>query len=97
MILKPGARLWSTTSSTAVVVVRPPSGEVELTCDGVALAGTEQPARGGTSQDGVLVGKRYSDPGSGLEVLCTRGGEGTLAVDGRALDLVGARSLPASD
>ena len=101
MTLKPGTRLWSTTTATAVVVVRPPSGAVELTCDGHPLAEAEQPAQGATpsSEDdgGSLTGKRYSDPDSGLEVLCTRGGEGVLAADGRTLGMVGARALPASD
>jgi hypothetical protein len=101
MTLKPGARLWSTTTSTAVVVVRPSSGEVELTCDGVPLADSEQPEQGGapaSEEDrGMLTGKRYSDPDSGLEVLCTRGGDGVLAADGRTLGMVGARALPASD
>ena len=101
MSLKPGTRLWSTTSSTAVVVVRPPSTPVELTCDGAPLADSEQPAQGTTpateADGGTLTGKRYSDPDSGLEVMCTRGGEGVLAADGRTLGMVGARKLPASD
>ncbi|MFF5991225.1 hypothetical protein [Prauserella flavalba] len=101
MSIKPGTRYWSTTSSTAIVVVRAPSAEVALTCDGAPLADTEQPAQGGTPKSeadgGTLLGKRYTDADSGLEVLCTRGGEGVLAVDGRPLTVAGARALPASD
>jgi hypothetical protein len=101
MSIKPGTRLWSTTSATAVVVVRPPAGDITLTCGDAALADTEQPPTGGTPRSeadgGTLMGKRYADPESGLEVLCTRAGEGVLAVDGRPLGLVGARALPASD
>ncbi|KAA9156330.1 hypothetical protein FPZ12_027830 [Amycolatopsis acidicola] len=96
MSLKPGARYWATNSPAAIVVVRPPSGDVKLTCGGEPLADTEQPAQGG-SGDGVLLGKRYTDPESGLEVLCTRAGAGVLAADGRPLELAGARKLPASD
>jgi hypothetical protein len=97
MPLKPGTRLWSTTTSTAVVVVRPPSGEVALTCDGGALADSEQPARGEAVDGGTQLGKRYTDPDSGLELLCTRAGGGVLAVDGRPVEQVQARPLPASD
>lgn len=97
MSIKPGTRLWSTTSAAAIVVIRPPAGEVELTCDGAPLAEAEQPATGNSGEGEVLLGKRYADPNSGLEVLCTRGGTGVLAVDGRPLTQVGARALPASD
>ncbi|WP_226365040.1 hypothetical protein [Pseudonocardia sp. ICBG162] len=96
MILKPGARLWSPESSTAIVVVRPPTGDVAVTCGGATMVDSEQSA-GGPPSGGTVLGKRYSDPGSGLEVLCTRGGSGPLAVDGRTMDMVGARALPASD
>src|SRR5262245_46502333 len=98
MSLKPGTRLWSTTTSAAVVVVRPPSGEVELTCDGAPLADSEQPVRSEPGGDAVVqLGKRYTDTGSGLELLCTRAGAGPLAVDGRPVEQVQARPLPASD
>jgi hypothetical protein len=97
MPLKPGTRLWSTTTSTSVVVVRPPSGDVELTCDAVPLAEAEQPARGEPVEGGTQLGKRYTDAGSGLELLCTRAGAGVLAADGRPVELVQARPLPASD
>jgi hypothetical protein len=98
MSLKPGTRLWSTTTSTAVVVVRPPTAEIDLTCDGEPLAGTEQPAQGeAPGEGGTQLGKRYTDAGTGLEVLCTRAGAGALAVDGRPVEQVTARPLPASD
>lgn len=100
-MIKPGSRFWSTTCATSIVVVRPPSGDVTLTCGGAPMAEQEQPAVGSTPKTvddgGTLLGKRYSDPDSGLEVMCTRAGEGTLAVDGRAMTQVGARALPASD
>jgi hypothetical protein len=98
MSLKPGTRLWSTTTSTAVVVVRPPTADIALTCDGVPLADAEQPARGeAPGEGGTLLGKRYTDAETGLEVLCTRAGGGALAVDGRPVEQVTARPLPASD
>jgi hypothetical protein len=98
MPLKPGTRLWSTTTSTSVVVVRPPTREIELTCGGAPLAEAEQPARGeAPGEGGAQLGKRYTDPDSGIELLCTRAGAGPLAADGRPVEQVAARPLPASD
>jgi hypothetical protein len=34
---------------------------------------------------GIEQGKRYQDPVSGLEVLCTQSGAGPIEVDGRPL------------
>lgn len=49
-------------------------------------------ARGGT-----LLGKRYVCANSGLEVLCTKTGEGSLAFDDVPLVEQGAKPLPPSD
>jgi hypothetical protein len=46
---------------------------------------------------GSLIGKRFADPESGLELLVTKEGEGALAVDGIAIPLKEAKPLPASD
>jgi hypothetical protein len=46
---------------------------------------------------GTTLGKRYVDESSGLEVLCTKAGTGTLTLDGTPLTLQGAKPLPASD
>jgi hypothetical protein len=45
----------------------------------------------------TLLGKRYTDETSGIEVLCSKAGEGLLAVDGRLLAIKEAKPLPASD
>ena len=42
-------------------------------------------------------GKRYADAGSGVEVLCTKAGQGDLAFAGRPLERKDAKPLPASD
>jgi hypothetical protein len=98
MSVRPGTRLWSSASSASVVVVRAPAEPVLLTCDGRPLQETERPP-GADAPDAptILLGKRYGDRDSGLEVLCTRAGAGVLAVDGRPLEQLGARALPASD
>ena len=46
---------------------------------------------------GTQPGKRFADDVSGLEVLCTKGGKGSLAIDGRAIAAKEAKKLPASD
>ncbi|WP_231611754.1 hypothetical protein [Rhodococcus sp. CX] len=46
---------------------------------------------------GAVMGKRYVDEASGLEVLCTKAGQGRLALDGTALVLKAAKPLPSSD
>src|SRR5215218_2528182 len=99
MTMKPGTRLWSAVSAVSVVVVRPPSKEIKLTCGGVPMLDHEPPAGGAdeASDDGPLIGKRYADEQTGLQVLCTRGAAGVLAVDGRPLNMMTARALPASD
>lgn len=97
MQTKAGLKLRSTSCSTEVVVVRPAPDPVQLTCCGSALTADDVPAVAGTGEPGVLLGKRYTDEQTGLEVLCTKPGPGGLEVDGRALVLKGAKPLPASD
>ena len=46
---------------------------------------------------GTLLGKRYADEASGLELLCTKAGVGTLTLDGSVLDVKSAKPLPSSD
>jgi hypothetical protein len=74
---------------------------VELTCGEEALVpGDEMPAAAGGAAGGegeTLLGKRYAHPDSGLELLCTKGGPGALAVGGAALEIKAAKSLPSSD
>jgi hypothetical protein len=101
MELKAGSRLGCPQCSVEVVIVRPPSGDLTLTCDGselVDVAG-ERPGAGHSDAagEGTLVGKRYTDDETGLEVLCSKAGPGSLAADGRALPLKGANPLPSSD
>ena len=43
------------------------------------------------------VGKRFADPESGIELLVTKAGEGSLAVNGVAIPLKEAKPLPSSD
>lgn len=102
MKLRPGQKLHSAVCGAQVVVVRAPSTAVEVGCGGAPLLDDGQEPHGSAVLDaglgeGPLLGKRYADDESGLEVLCTRAGEGSLTVDGRPLTVKGAKPLPSSD
>lgn len=103
MQIKPGSRWKSAVCDTEVVVVKAPTQpDVSLECGGAAMlaVGTARAAGAAPAagQDGgSLLGKRYGDDASGLEVLCTKAGGGSLAVEARALVLRAANRLPSSD
>ena len=46
---------------------------------------------------GTQLGKRYADDELGLELLCTKAGEGSISVGETVLVVKGAKPLPASD
>lgn len=101
MKLTPGTRLKSAVCDTEAVIVRVPA-DGAIQCGGTAMIafadakpddGAVDPAFAG----GSAIGKRYADAASGLEMLCTKAGAGTLAIDGRALELREAKQLPSSD
>ena len=101
MELKPGTRLRSQTCSAEVIVVRSPAREVELRCGGAPLVPVDgvvepHPLDAGQAA-GTLLGKRYADADSGLELLCTKAGEGSLSLDGTPLPQKDAKPLPSSD
>lgn len=45
----------------------------------------------------VQLGRRYVDEKSGIQVLCTKAGEGSLVVDERDMEVQQPRALPSSD
>ncbi|AXI76206.1 hypothetical protein [Peterkaempfera bronchialis] len=97
-----GQTLASTVDVTAVIVVRAPETDVSITCGGADMvdskAGPVTPGTADPAQmDGTQLGKRYADDDLGIELLCTKAGQGTLAVEGRPLPIKGAKPLPASD
>jgi hypothetical protein len=100
---RPGQALASPVDSTTVIVVRAPDSDVDITCAGV---GMWDPKAGGEPPDGAadpaqlagsLMGKRYASEELGLELLCTKAGQGTIAVNGVPLALKAPKPLPASD
>ena len=83
--LTQGKRLRSAMSVTEVIVVRSPAAPVELSCGGQPMTGNLAPGTGGasTTENDTVLGKRYVDFDTRLEVLCTRAGPGVLSADGR--------------
>jgi hypothetical protein len=101
MELRPGMKLFSTVCGAQVVVVKAPSGEVDVACGGAPMV-TEDPGGASGAPDaslgeGAALGKRYGDDELGIELLCSRPGEGALTVNGELLLLKGAKPLPSSD
>ncbi|WP_179475204.1 hypothetical protein [Mycolicibacterium vinylchloridicum] len=102
MRLTNGQRLKSVVDATEVIVVRAPGQDIDVTCGGRSMIpiDTEHPGDLGV-EDGwsgeTLIGKRYAHDDLGLELLCTRGGQAALGVDGQVLGMKQAKALPASD
>jgi len=62
-----------------------------------ALDATSRPALDPALAGGTLLGKRYYAADSGLEVLCTKGGQGSLSSNGEPLTVQAPKKLPSSD
>jgi hypothetical protein len=97
--LAPGKRLRSNVGDTEIIVVRPPATPVELSCGGQPMTASLATAAAATTStdDDTVLGKRYVDTDTGLEVLCTKPGPGVLTADGRQLTIKAPTALPASD
>jgi hypothetical protein len=87
-------------SAVEVLVVRGAFG-VTPQCGGVPMISIDDAADGsppGTALEGqVQQGKRFFDEESGLELLCTKAGAGSLTCDSRQMALREPRPLPSSD
>lgn len=101
MELRAGSRLRSVVCETEVIVVSAPSEPVDLRCGGEPMVAMDAARRDGTPNPshgaGTKLGKRYADPGGGLEVLCTKAGAGSLSVGDSPLEVKAAKPLPSSD
>ena len=101
--VKVGQRYRSVCCETEVIVVRAPSEGVDLRCGGhTMVSGEDQPSASHEECrpdwcDGTRVGARFQDAGSGLEVLVTKAGEGSLGAGEVPLELSQPKRLPSSD
>jgi hypothetical protein len=96
--MKPGTKLKSAVDDTEVMVIRGTDAVVE--CGGAPMA-EEKPAQLGTLNPdfaaGTMMGKRYVDAASTVELLCVKPGKGSLAINGTPLQVKDAKPLPSSD
>ncbi|SHN16084.1 hypothetical protein [Cryptosporangium aurantiacum] len=98
-----GQSLASLVDGTAVVVVRATAADLTITCGGVEMADpktvrpTDRLPLAPDQHEPTLIGKRYVDENDNLELLCTKPGQGRLAVNGAPLTIKSAKPLPASD
>jgi hypothetical protein len=102
MELKPGSRWRSAVCDGEVVVVKAAKVASVLECGGREMVahGADRPSGLSAAADraeGILTGKRYTDEESGVEVLCSKAGKGSLSIDGRPLLVKAAKALPSSD
>jgi hypothetical protein len=102
--MKTGQQMRSVVCSGKVIVLRAPKDQaVVLSCGGVPMvdAASDEPQQPRPTDPalmgGSVMGKRYSDPESGIQLLCVTAGEGTLAVDGHPLEIEAPKQLPSSD
>jgi hypothetical protein len=100
MELSPGMKLRSGACEAQFIVVRAASGDVDLRCGGAPLLSGDASGEAALDPEhagGSLLGKRYADEELGLELLCTKAGEGSLTLNGSPLGLKSAKPLPSSD
>ena len=99
--LKAGARFKSAVCDTQVMVIKAPAGEFELHCGGVAMlppnADVGAETLHASHSAGTLIGKRYVNADESVELLCTKGGRGSLVLNGTPLEVKQAKQLPSSD
>lgn len=96
--MKPGTKLKSTVCDTEVMVIRGAGGA--LACGGALMADQAPAERGNIDPnfaEGTKMGKRYVDDAGTVELLCVKPGQGSLSLDGVALQIKDAKPLPSSD
>jgi hypothetical protein len=102
MALKAGARFKSAVCDTQVMVIKAPAGEFDLCCGGAEMLAGAATAPAGAQLNAAhaaetLIGKRYVNADESVELLCTKGGKGALALNGVAMEIKQAKQLPSSD
>jgi len=99
-VLKPGTRLKSAVCDTQVMVIKSDGAEHELRCGGAEVVDATATGSGELDPafaEGSMMGKRYVNEGETIELLCTKGGKGSLSLDGVPILAKQAKALPTSD
>jgi hypothetical protein len=96
--LKLGAKLKSAVCDTQIMVIRTLPGDLDLRCGGVPMdSEVEGVSLDSEFADGSLIGKRYVDEAERIELLCTKGGAGSLSLGVAKLLIKQPKALPSSD
>jgi hypothetical protein len=96
--MKAGSKLKSVTCDTEVMVIR--ASDVVVECGGAPMVDARPDARVAIDPafaEGTKIGKRYVNADDTIELLCTKGGAGSLSIAGVALHPKDAKPLPSSD
>jgi len=96
--MKPGKKLKSAACDTEVMVIR--GSGVVVECGGAPMVEerpAQRPALNPALAGGTLIGKRYVDAAGTVELLCVKGGQGSLVIGGAVLLVKEAKPLPSSD
>jgi hypothetical protein len=101
-VLKTGSRLKSQVDATELIVVKAPSTDIELLIGGHPAVDVKAEAAADLTLDpahsgGSLLGKRYVREAGDIELLITKGGEGSISVAGETLMPKESKPLPSSD
>lgn len=97
--MKAGTKLKSAVDDTEVMVIKAAAAGT-LSCGGAPMVDARAGEMGAIDPafaEGTRMGKRYTDAAGTLELLCIKPGQGSLALDGVALQLKDAKPLPSSD
>lgn len=95
--MKPGTRLKSAVCDAEIMIIKAAEGD-DLTCGGAAMV--ENPDKAEPDPDkmhGCVIGKRYVNEASTIEVLCVKSGDGSLYYNGAELMTKDTKKLPSSD
>jgi hypothetical protein len=100
--LKAGSRFKSAVCDTQVMVIKAPAGDFDLRCGGAEMSAATAAAGQGAQVDpahagGTLIGKRYVNADESVELLCTKGGQGSLSLNATPMEVKQAKQLPSSD
>ena len=99
--LKLGAKYRSSVCDTQIMVIRTIPEPLDLRCGGASMAGPNEETLTATIAhgfgEGTLIGKRYIDAADQIELLCTKGGKGSLSLGTEALQVKVPKALPSSD
>jgi hypothetical protein len=100
-VLKLGAKYRSIACDTQIMVIRTVPEPLDVRCGGAPMAGPNGEVPALAIAEGfvecTLIGKRYIDAADRIELLCIKGGKGSLSLGSGPLQVKLPKALPSSD